>query len=111
MIELTKVERENKVYVNDQAIILDKEDITPSELLELAGFSSLVYDCYFAPKEEGGEKRIKGKKKTNKPLDENRKINIETGMQFSAVLNSKYNNSSNSMYYISLRLQNHEVYH
>jgi hypothetical protein len=44
MIELTKVERENKVYVNDKAISLDKESIMPSELLELAGFSSLIYD-------------------------------------------------------------------
>jgi hypothetical protein len=41
MIELTKVERENKVYVNDKVIILDKNTITASELLELAGFSSL----------------------------------------------------------------------
>ena len=90
MIELTKVERENKVYINDKVIILDKETITPSELLELAGFSSLVYDCYFVPNEEGGggEKRTKGKKKKkiNKPLNENKKINIETGMQFNAVL-------------------------
>jgi hypothetical protein len=88
MIELTKVERENKVYVNDKVIILDREAITPSELLELAGFSSLVYDCYFVQNEEGkgGGKRTKGKKKINKPLDENKKINIETGMQFNAVL-------------------------
>jgi hypothetical protein len=88
MIELTKVERENKVYVNDKVIILDKETITPSELLELAGFSSLVYHCYFVQGEEGeGQKRTKGKKKTkiNKPLDENKKIKIETGMQFNAV--------------------------
>ena len=51
MVELTKVERENKVYVNEKAIILDRDNITPSELLELAGFSSLVYDCYIAQKE------------------------------------------------------------
>ncbi|VFJ14411.1 hypothetical protein [Candidatus Nitrosocosmicus franklandus] len=94
MIELTKVERENKVYVNDKAIILDKESITPSELLELAGFSSLVYDCYFAQNDEErtieGEKQTKVKKKkkttTHKPLDKNKKINIETGMRFNAVL-------------------------
>jgi len=89
MIELTKVERENKVYVNDKVIILDREKITPSELLELAGFSSLVYDCYFAQNEDGGGegKRAKGKKKMiNKPLDENKKIKIETGMQFNAIL-------------------------
>lgn len=84
MIELTKVERENKVYVNDTAIILDKESITPSELLELAGFSSLVYDCYLIQNKER-----KGKKKginENKPLKENKSIQITTGMQFNAVL-------------------------
>lgn len=89
MIELTKVERENKVYVNDKVIILDRENITPSELLELAGFSSLVYDCYLAQNEdaEGGGKQTKRKKKMiNKPLDKNKKIKIETGMQFNAVL-------------------------
>jgi len=84
MIELTNVESENKVYVNDKAIILDKESVTPSELLELAGFSSLVYDCYLVQNKEK-----KGKKKgsnENKPLNENRKINIITGMQFNAML-------------------------
>ncbi len=85
MIELTKVERENKVYVNDNAIILDRKVITPSELLELAGFSSLVYECFFAQIEEGKRKRNKGKN-INKPLDENTKINIETGMHFNAIL-------------------------
>lgn len=84
MIELTKVESENKVYVNDKAIVLDKESITPSELLELAGFSSLVYDCYLVQNKEK-----KGKKKEikeNKPLKEERNIRITTGMQFNAVL-------------------------
>jgi hypothetical protein len=38
MIELSKVERENKVYVNDKAIIVDRDTITISELLEIAGF-------------------------------------------------------------------------
>ena len=84
MIELTKVERENKVYVNDKAIVLNRESITPSELLDLAGFSSLVYDCYLIQ-----NKDVKGKKKAttkNKPLDENQNISIKTGMQFNAVL-------------------------
>ena len=84
MIELIKVERENKVYVNDKVIILDRESITPSELLELAGFSSLVYDCYLIQNKES-----KGKKKAtdkNKPLNENRNMIIKTGMQFNAVL-------------------------
>lgn len=80
MIELTKVERENKVYVNDKAIILDKNTITASELLELAGFSSLVYDIYFSQNKE------KTKKTKNKPLEENKKIRIETGMCFDATL-------------------------
>ena len=52
MIELTKVERENKVYVHDKAIILDTNTIMASELLELAGFSSLAYDIYFAKDRE-----------------------------------------------------------
>ncbi|MGD9673707.1 MAG: hypothetical protein AB7U98_09540 [Candidatus Nitrosocosmicus sp.] len=92
MVELTKVERENKVYVNEKAIILDRDNITPSELLELAGFSSLVYDCYIAQKEGAGiaEKRKRAKentkKKINKPLNNNKSINIETGMQFNAIL-------------------------
>ena len=84
MIELIKVERENKVYVNDKAIVLNRESITPSELLDLAGFSSLVYDCYLIQ-----NKDVKGKKKAttkNKPLDENQNISIKTGMQFNAVL-------------------------
>lgn len=92
MIELTKVERENKVYVNEKAIVLDRDNITPSELLELAGFSSLVYDCFITQKEGKGtaEKRKRAKenakKKINKPLIDNKCINIETGMQFSAIL-------------------------
>ncbi|HYF99767.1 MAG TPA: hypothetical protein VD815_06730 [Candidatus Saccharimonadales bacterium] len=85
MIELTKVERENKVYVNDKVIILDKNIITASELLELAGFSSLVYDIYFA-KNEVKDKEKKNKKKANKPLEENKKLKIETGMRFNALL-------------------------
>jgi hypothetical protein len=86
VIELTKVDRENKVYVNDNAIIIDKEAITPSELLELSGFSSLVYDCYLEQNrdEEKGDKKKKGKE--NRPLKENKKINIQTGMHFNAIL-------------------------
>ncbi len=47
------------------------------------------YDCYLTHNEErgGGGKQTKRKKKTeNKPLDENKKIKIETGMQFYAAL-------------------------
>ncbi|MGD9671858.1 MAG: hypothetical protein AB7U98_00090 [Candidatus Nitrosocosmicus sp.] len=84
MIELTKVERENKVYVNDKAIILDRSTTTASELLELAGFSSLVYDIYFARDGETTKKNTK--KSRNKPLDENKKIKLETGMRFDATL-------------------------
>lgn len=84
MIELTKVERENKVYVNDKAIILDRSTTTASELLELAGFSSLVYDIYFARDDETTMKNTK--KSKNKPLDENKKIKLETGMRFDATL-------------------------
>ena len=85
MIELTKVRRENKVYVNYKAIILDKEVITPLELLELAGFSFLVYDCYLAQneKEKGTKKKTK---KKNKPLNENNKIHTKTGIQFNSTL-------------------------
>ena len=67
MIELTKVEKENKVYVNDEVIILDKNTITASELLELAGFSSLVYDIYFAKDPEKRNK--KNAKKEIKPIE------------------------------------------
>jgi hypothetical protein len=84
MIELIKVERENKVYVNDKVIILDRESITPSKLLELAGFSSLVYDCYLIQNIDGkGKKKVTAK---NKPLNENRNKILKTGMQFNAVL-------------------------
>jgi hypothetical protein len=78
--------------VNEKAIILDRDNITPSEFLGLAGFSSLVYDCYIAQKEGAGtaEKRKRSnentKKKINKPLNDNKSINIETGMQFNAIL-------------------------
>ena len=88
VIDLTKVERENKVYVNDMVIILDKESIKPPELLELAGYSSLVYDCYLVRNNEGNAKK-KTKKKTpyeNKLLKESSTIHIETGMKFNAVL-------------------------
>lgn len=81
MIDLLKVETENKVYVNDIAIIVDKDTITASDLLEMAGFSSLVYDIYLIPDQEN-----KKKKKINKPLSENKKIKIETGMHFNAIL-------------------------
>jgi len=80
VIELTKVERENKVYVNDKVIVLDRDTITASELLEMAGFSSLAYDIYLIQSKE------KKNKKANKPLIENKKINIETGMHFAANL-------------------------
>lgn len=82
MIELTKVERENKVYVNDKVIVLDRDTITASELLEMAGFSSLVYDIYLIQNNE------KKNKKPSKPLSENKKIKIETGMHFAANLKS-----------------------
>ncbi len=82
MIELTKVERENKVYLNDNVIVLDRDTITASELFEMAGFSSLVYDIYLLQNNE------KKNKKANKPLIENKKIKIETGMHFAANLKS-----------------------
>ena len=77
MIELTKVDRENKVYVNDKAIILDKNTITASELLELAGFSSLAYNIYLV---------MDRKRKKSKLLGDNKKIKIETGLRFDATL-------------------------
>ena len=83
MIEFTKVERENKVYVNEKAIVLDRDTITAAELLEQAGFSSLVYDIYLVPKEESTNNK---RKKKNKPLVENDQIKMETGMHFNAVL-------------------------
>lgn len=76
-MELTKVERENKVYVNDKAIVLDKNTITASELLELAGFSSLAYNIYMI---------LDRKRNKSKLLSENKKIKIETGMRFDAKL-------------------------
>jgi hypothetical protein len=77
IMELTKVERENKVYVNDKAVVLDKNTITASELLELAGFSSLAYNIYMV---------LDRKRNKNKLLGENKKIKIETGMRFDAAL-------------------------
>ena len=77
IMELTKVERENKVYVNDKAVVLDKNTITASELLELAGFSSLAYNIYIV---------LDRKRNKNKLLGENKKIKIETGMRFDAAL-------------------------
>jgi len=82
MIELTKVERENKVYVNDEVVVIDKDNIKASELLELAGFSSLVYDIYLAKTEQ----RKKNTKKENKKIEENKKIKLKTGMCFDAIL-------------------------
>jgi hypothetical protein len=67
LIELSKVESENKVYVNDKVNVLDRVTITASELLELAGFSSLAYDLYLT---KNGEK----------------KVNIETVIKFNATL-------------------------
>lgn len=76
-MELTKVERENKVYVNDKAIVLDKNTITATELLELAGFSSLAYNIYLV---------MDRKRKKSKLLGDNKKIKIETGLRFDATL-------------------------
>jgi hypothetical protein len=76
-MELSTVERENKVYVNDKAIILDKDTITPPELLELAGFSSLAYNLYLV---------LDRKRKKSKLLGGNKKIKVETGMRFDATL-------------------------
>lgn len=78
IMELTKVERENKVFVNDKPIVLDKNTITASELLELAGFSSLAYNIYLV---------LDRKRKKNKLLGGNKKIKVETGMRFDATLN------------------------
>ncbi len=69
------------MYVNDKVIVLVRDTITASELLEIAGFSSLVYDIYLI------EQRKKSKK-SNKPLIENKKIKIETVMHFTANLKS-----------------------
>jgi len=55
------------VYVNDKVNVLDRVTITASELLELAGFSSLSYYLYLT---KNGEK----------------KVNIETVIQFNATL-------------------------
>jgi hypothetical protein len=79
-MELTKVERENKVYVNDKPIVLDKNTIIASELLELAGFSSLAYNIYLV---------LDRKRKKNKLLGVNKKIKVETGMRFDATLKQK----------------------
>ena len=76
-MKLTQVERENKVYVNDKPIVLDKNTITASELLELAGFSSLAYHIYLV---------LDRKRKKNKLLGVNKKIKVETGMRFDATL-------------------------
>ena len=76
-MKLTQVERENKVYVNDKPIVLDKNTITASELLELAGFSSLAYNIYLV---------LDRKRKKNKLLGVNKKIKVETGMRFDATL-------------------------
>jgi hypothetical protein len=64
MIELCKVESENKVYVNDKVIVLDRDTITASELLGISGFSSLVYYTCLIHKNE------KKNKKANKSLIE-----------------------------------------
>ena len=69
------------MYVNDKVIVLVRDTITASELLEIAGFSSLVYDIYLI-------KQRKKSKKSNKPLIENKKIKIETVMHFTANLKS-----------------------
>jgi len=79
-MELTKVEKENKVYVNDKPIVLDKNTIIASELLELAGFSSLAYNIYLV---------LDRKRKKNKLLGVNKKIKVETGMRFDATLKQK----------------------
>ena len=77
MMESTKVERENKVYVNDKPLVLDKNVITAPELLELAGFSSLAYNIYLV---------LDRKRKKNKLLGGNKKIKVETGMRFDVTL-------------------------
>lgn len=84
-MDFREVEREYQVYVNDKIIVLDKETITPSKLLEMADFSPLVYDLYLRQNKNQGEK---GKTKIgkNKPLDENKQIKIQTGMYFDAIL-------------------------
>ncbi|HKO65672.1 MAG TPA: multiubiquitin domain-containing protein [Candidatus Nitrosocosmicus sp.] len=79
-MKLTQVERENKVYVNDKPIVLDKNTIIASELLELAGFSSLAYNIYLV---------LDRKRKKNKLLGVNKKIKVETGMRFDATLKQK----------------------
>ncbi len=58
----------------------------------MSGLTSFVYECNIAQKEAAGiaEKRKRAKentkKKINKPLNNNKSINIETGMQFNAIL-------------------------
>ena len=79
-MKLTQVERENKVYVNDKPIVLDKNTITAPELLELAGFSPLAYNIYLV---------LDRKRKKNKLLGVNKKIKVETGMRFDATLKQK----------------------
>lgn len=82
MMDFREVEKENKVYVNDKVIILDEDHISPAELLELAGFSSLEYDIYL---KQNTDKKMKNNK-IKKPLRENSELKVHTGMSFDAML-------------------------
>lgn len=77
MIELSKVQREIKVYINDKAYVFDIDKVKGQQLLQKAGFAANEYDIYFV------EDKTKSRQVEN---DET--IDIENGMVFNAVLKS-----------------------
>jgi len=77
MIELSKVQREIKVYINDSAFVLDDNKATGQQLLERTGFAINEYDIYLVI-EENDDK--------SKKIKNNETVNLETGMHFNVIL-------------------------
>ena len=78
MIELEKVQREIKVYINDRAFVLDGDKASGQQLLEKAGFAINEYDIYLVL--EGNNK--------NRQIKNNGTVNREIGMRFNVILRS-----------------------
>ena len=77
MIELSKVQREIKVYINDSAFVFDDNKATGQQLLEKAGFAINEYNIYLVRDDDN---------RKSKQIKNNETIDLETGMHFIVAL-------------------------
>lgn len=77
MIELSKVQREIKVYINDSVFVFDDNKATSQQFLGRSGFAINEYNIYLVKDYDN---------KKSKQIKNNETIGLETGMHFIVAL-------------------------